>query len=406
MSNKRILKAYERYDYNGRVVSGSLLLRDRIPKNGKWRELTGYECCNDITTTSTTTTPSPSLFISTWRTSSPDESISLPYSIFGTYDGVIDWGDSTTSPNTYEDRTHTYAIPGDYTVTINGTIVEFSFNNGSTAEKIISISQWGNLQLGTSTFNFAGCINLDLSAVIDVLNLTGKTNLTNMFASCTSLTTINRINEWDVSGVIIMENVFLNCNQFNQDLNGWDTSSVTDMNNVFSGAFSFNGNIGAWNTINVTTMHNMFYYAAAFNQNIGLWNTGNLTTTLTMFEGASSFNNGGSPSINNWNTSSVTTMDNMFVAASSFNQPIGNWNTSAVTSMSIMFANTSAFNQNISSWNVSSVSSMLAMFFNATSFNQDLSGWCVTLIPSTPPNFDTGAAVWILPQPVWGTCPV
>jgi len=40
MSNKRILKAYERFDYNGKVVPGSLVLRDRIPKNGK-SELTG-----------------------------------------------------------------------------------------------------------------------------------------------------------------------------------------------------------------------------------------------------------------------------------------------------------------------------------------------------------------------------
>jgi hypothetical protein len=43
---KRILKAYERYDYNGKVVPGSLVLRDRIPKNGRWKELVGYECCN------------------------------------------------------------------------------------------------------------------------------------------------------------------------------------------------------------------------------------------------------------------------------------------------------------------------------------------------------------------------
>ena len=48
MSNKRILKAYERFDYNGKVVPGSLVLRDRIPKNGKWKEVTGYECCNPI----------------------------------------------------------------------------------------------------------------------------------------------------------------------------------------------------------------------------------------------------------------------------------------------------------------------------------------------------------------------
>ncbi len=62
---KRILKAYERYDYNGKVVPGSLVLRDRIPKNGRWKELVGYECCNytpvyglfDVTADWSLTTP-------------------------------------------------------------------------------------------------------------------------------------------------------------------------------------------------------------------------------------------------------------------------------------------------------------------------------------------------------------
>ena len=50
---KRILKAYERFDYNGKVVPGSLVLRDRIPKNGKWKEVQTYLCCNHVITTTT-----------------------------------------------------------------------------------------------------------------------------------------------------------------------------------------------------------------------------------------------------------------------------------------------------------------------------------------------------------------
>jgi hypothetical protein len=29
----------------------------------------------------------------------------------------------------------------------------------------------------------------------------------------------------------------------------------------------------------------------------------------------------------------------------------------------------------------------------------------VTLIPSTPSNFASGAISWVLPKPIWGTCP-
>ena len=59
MSNKRDLKAFVRYDGSGRVVAGSLILRRQKPKVGKWTEIQGYQCCNDVTLTFTV--PSPTI---------------------------------------------------------------------------------------------------------------------------------------------------------------------------------------------------------------------------------------------------------------------------------------------------------------------------------------------------------
>jgi hypothetical protein len=55
-TNKRPLKAYVRFDGSGRVVSSSLILRQNKPKVGKWKEIEGYECCNDVTLTTTVET--------------------------------------------------------------------------------------------------------------------------------------------------------------------------------------------------------------------------------------------------------------------------------------------------------------------------------------------------------------
>jgi hypothetical protein len=53
----RPLKAFVRFDGTGRIVPSSLILRRKIPKVGKWMEISAYECCNPTTTTSTTVAP-------------------------------------------------------------------------------------------------------------------------------------------------------------------------------------------------------------------------------------------------------------------------------------------------------------------------------------------------------------
>jgi ribosomal protein S26 len=56
MANQRNLKAFVRYDGSGRVVAGSLVLRKKKPKVGRWEEILTYECCNDVPSTTTSTT--------------------------------------------------------------------------------------------------------------------------------------------------------------------------------------------------------------------------------------------------------------------------------------------------------------------------------------------------------------
>ena len=61
MANSKDLKAYVRYDGSGRVVPGSLILRRKMPKVGKWVQIQAYECCdpNFPSTTTSTTTETP-----------------------------------------------------------------------------------------------------------------------------------------------------------------------------------------------------------------------------------------------------------------------------------------------------------------------------------------------------------
>jgi len=237
-------------------------------------------------------------------------SINLGFMDEGTYSGVIDWGDGSVLPmSSNADGIHMYAATGTYEVKVYGTIIGLQIGTLLQAQRtrFLEVKQWGTLQAYNNSFNlmFGYCSQLKLSGVTDVLNLQGVTATSFMFGSTNSdnntLTTINRIDEWDVSSVMTFERMFSRINQFNGDVSSWNVSAATNMIGMFNGVDSFDRDISGWDVSNVTNMN--------------------------------------------------------------------------------------------------------FMFTDAFTFNQDLSSWCVSLIPTAPTSFDTGASSWVLPRPIWGTCP-
>tara|TARA_B110000285_G_scaffold42579_1_gene47214 strand:+ start:6321 stop:8375 length:2055 start_codon:yes stop_codon:yes gene_type:complete len=79
------------------------------------------------------------------------------------------------------------------------------------------------------------------------------------------------IQDWDVSDVIDMSELFYNNQDFNDDISKWDVSNVTDMRGMFQFAASFNQDISQWNVSNVTDMAVMFQAADSFNQDLSNW---------------------------------------------------------------------------------------------------------------------------------------
>ena len=311
------------------------------------------------------TPPPPAvLFTTTWTTTAPGQGIILPYSALGTYSGTIDWGDTTTSVNSYANRIHYYASPGTYTVEINGTCNGWNFNNvgGINSSYITSVVNWGQLQLGSDIgYYFNNCYNLDLSSVSDVLDLIGIVNLNGMFSNVSS-SSINNINSWNTSSVTNMAAMFYGMSSFNQLLT-FDTSSVTDMNSMFSSAIVFNQSLSAFDTSSVIDMSYMFANASSFNQ-----------------------------PLSNFDTSSVFNMNSMFSSAIVFNQSLSAFDTSSVTDMSYMFSYATSFNQNIGTWDVGNVTSFYDFMdvktpatFSTTNLDAIYNGWSASGVQ--PNNF-------------------
>ena len=321
-------------------------------------------------TSNTLTTPTYSAaFTSTWAVTA-GETITLPYEAAGTYSGTIDWGDSSTSTNSYANRTHTYAGAGTYTISITGVTTGFRFANTGSKLNIRTITNWGTLKLGNNNGYFQGCSNLTLTTVVGTLDLTGTTDFFQIFGNCIALTTVNGINSWSTGAVTSMYQMFYNCSSFNQELN-FNTAAVTNMQGMFQFCSSFNSSL-TFNTALVTNMSFMFFQASQLNTAPTFSSTANVTVMQSMFRDCSNFNKALS-----LNTGAVTNMQMIFSGATIFNQDISGWNTGLNTAFYAMFQNAAAFNQNISGWNTAAATNMELMFSGATAFNQNLGSWNV-----------------------------
>ena len=203
------------------------------------------------------------------------------------------------------------------------------------------------IQPKNTAFWFSRCANMtqfDASK----LDVSQTTNMMLMFYSCSNLTTIGDLSNWNTGKVTKMSHMFYGCNSLTTlDLSNWNTGNVTDMGSMFtmfydpSSALTSVGNLSNWNTGKVTKMNEMFSHCSA------LTSVGDLS---------------------NWDTSNVTSMNGMFYSCSNLTTigDLSNWNTGKVTNMSYMFTYCSKLSADCSNWDVSKVNNHSNFNKNAT----------------------------------------
>jgi len=120
------------------------------------------------------------------------------------------------------------------------------------------------------------------------------TDMSKLFSYTSTITGHNNgyingdIDNWDVSNVTNMKQMFWYANSFNQDIGKWDVSSVTDMGSMFFRALQFNQDIGKWDVSSVIKMDQMFELADNFNQDLSQWCVKDIKTIPNLFSWGSS----------------------------------------------------------------------------------------------------------------------
>ena len=236
----------------------------------------------------------------------------------------------------------------------NVTIVHIVFDKSFSTYTPTSLSSF-----------FKGLTKLETITGLEYLNTAKVTDMSYMFYSCSSLTSLD-VTKFNTEKVANMSNMFLNCSKLTSlDVTKFNTENVTNMSRMFSGCSSLTSlDVTHFNTEKVTNMSNMFSNCSALTSlDVTKFNTANVTDMSNMFSSCSKLT---SLDVTNFNTANVTNMSYMFsncVALTSLD--IRNFNTANVTNMTRMFISCSALlSLDVRNFNTANVTDMSYMFAN------------------------------------------
>lgn len=184
-------------------------------------------------------------FSSRWEVRGNNLTIELPLVEGYDYNFRVKWGDgveSTVISGSDEDRMHTYAQPGVYTVVITGLMESWSFK-----KKPRSKDQLTNVwNLGTMGWKYLG----------------------GAFAGCNNLKTV----AGGATGLVTdMSYMFHQATQVEVDIGNWNTRSVTNMQSMFDGATVASPDVSKWDVSKVRSMRDMFKDAARAEPDMSAW---------------------------------------------------------------------------------------------------------------------------------------
>ena len=234
----------------------------------------------------------------------------------------------------------------------NGTIVHIVFDKSFSTYTPTSLLQF-----------FYGLKNLEKITGLEYLNTEKVTDMCNMFASCSSLTSLD-VTHFNTANVTDMSRMFSGCSSLTSlDVTNFNTANVTNMRNMFSSCSALLSlDVTNFNTEKVTNMSFMFSDCSSLTSlDVTHFNTANVTNMRNMFSNCSALL---SLDVRNFNTANVTDMRNMFSSCSSLTSlDVTNFNTANVTHMGFMFNSCSALlSLDVRNFNTAKVTNMSYMF--------------------------------------------
>ena len=234
----------------------------------------------------------------------------------------------------------------------NGTIVHIVFDKSFSTYTPTSLYRF-----------FANLTKLETITGLEYLNTEKVTNMSSMFYSCSSLTSLD-VTHFNTANVMDMSFMFYRCLSLTSlDVTKFNTENVTYMRNMFASCSKLTSlDVTKFNTANVTDMSYMFYSCSKLTSlDVTKFNTEKVVNMSYMFNNCSELI---SLNVTNFNTAKVTDMRYMFCGCSKLTSlDVTNFNSENVTNMNRMFCNCSKLTSlDVSNFNTKKVTNMSFMF--------------------------------------------
>ena len=263
----------------------------------------------------------------------------------------------------------------EYLNTANVTDMSYMFYSCSSLTSL-DVTHFDTANVTNMSSMFWGCSSLT-SLDVTHFNTEKVTDMNSMFSSCSSLTSLD-VTKFNTANVTNMSYMFSSCSSLTSlDVTHFNTAKVKNMSSMFSSCSTLTSlDVTHFNTANVTNMSYMFSNSVALTSlDVTNFDTANVTGMTRMFMGCSSLT---SLDVTNFNTAKVTDMSYMFAYCSSLTSLyLTNFNTENVTDMSYMFAYCSSLTTIYASskFVTTQVSDSRFMFYNCKKLKGEVVVW-------------------------------
>ena len=246
--------------------------------------------------------------------------------------------------------------------TYTPTTLSGFFKNLPKLETITGLEYLNTEKVTDMSSMFSSCSSLT-SLDVTKFNTANVTDMRIMFENCSSLTSLD-VSHFNTEKVTKMHRMFYRCSSLTSlDVTHFNTVKVTDMKSMFSSCSSLTSlDVTHFNTANVTDMNGMFSSCSKLTSlDVTYFNTANVTDMSFMFANCSSLT---SLDVTHFNTEKVTGMSRMFIGCSALlSLDVTNFNTANVTDMSYMFSDCVALTSlYLTNFNTEKVTDMDSMF--------------------------------------------